>query len=304
MKTPNHFFYFVLLGLFWGLSPSVYKHLSLISMPVSHTICLTGLGVGLLMWLIAAAKGRGFVPWNVHRYGATCAFLMNVPFAWNLYLARHVPPTELSIIITTSPLFNYLLAVATGWESTSPRRLLAIAMGFLSTVVLILSREGTLSGHASWWLIAALAIPMLYCVYNTYAAKAFPRGADTVQLGAAESFWSGVWALPVLLWLAPFGAEGQPSLWQYWVLAAVVLMWVLERAAYFILIRDKGAVYTVQATYVSTPAAVIFGVLFFGGGTDYWLWVSLAILMAALWFNNTERREKPVPSANPETHPV
>ena len=212
---------------------------------------------------------------------------MNVPFALNLYLARHVPPTELAIIITTSPFFNYLLALVTGWETASPRRLLAIAAGFLSTLVLILSREGMLTGAVSWWLIASLGVPMLYCLYNAFAARAYPAGADTMQLGAAESIWSGLWVLPFVLVLAPFGAEGQPELSQYWVLGAVILMWVVERMAYFILIRDKGAVYTVQATYVATPAAVVIAGVFFGGTQDVWLWVSLAILMVALYLNNS-----------------
>jgi drug/metabolite transporter (DMT)-like permease len=198
-----------------------------------------------------------------------------------------VPPTELAIIITTSPFFSYLLALATGWEQARPRRLVAIAAGFLSTLVLVMSREGMLAGHFSLWLVAALGVPMLYCLYNAFAARAYPAGADTLQLGAAESIWSGLWVMPVALWFAPFGAAGQPTLWQYWVLAAVVLMWVVERMAYFILIRDKGAVYTVQATYVSTPAAVIISGVIFGGTQDPWLWASLGLLMVALYLNNS-----------------
>ena len=108
MTSPRHFAYFLALGLFWGISPSLYQHLSHIGMPVSHTICITGLGVGILMWVISArATILGAFSPAIQRYGAICAFLMNVPFAINLYLARHVPPTELSIVITTSPFFNF-----------------------------------------------------------------------------------------------------------------------------------------------------------------------------------------------------
>jgi drug/metabolite transporter (DMT)-like permease len=287
MTAPRHFFWFMSLGLFWGVSPAVYKHLSNIGMPVTHTICLTGFGVGIIMWAMAAAKGKARIAWAVHRYGAICAFMMNLPFALNLYLAGHVPPTELAIIITTSPFFNYLLAMVTGWEQASARRLLAIAAGFASTFVLILSRDGMLQGNFSWWLIASLGVPILYCVYNSYAARAIPREADTLQLGAVESVWSGLWALPVLLVVAPFGAQGQAALATYWLLGMMVLMWVVERIAYFILIREKGAVYTVQATYVSTPAAFIISGVVFGGVQDAWLWLSLALLMVALYLNNT-----------------
>ncbi len=290
MTSPRHFAYFLSLGLFWGISPSLYKLLSNINMPFSHTIFVTGIGVGVIMLLISAWKSGTFLlDRSILRYGAGCAFLMNVPFAINLYLARYVPPTELSIVITTSPFFSYLLALVTGWESATGRRLLAIAAGFASTLVLILSREGMLQGQISWWLVASLLVPMFYTLYNAYAGRAWPEKADTLKAGAAESLFSGLFALPMILFFAPFGAEGSPVLSGYWIMVPLVAMWVVERIAYFTLIRDKGAVYTVQATYVSTPAAVIIAAVFFGGVQDKWLWVSLALLMLALYLNNTGR---------------
>ncbi len=294
MTSPRHFTYFMSLGLFWGISPSFYKYLANINMHWSHTIFVTGIGVGLVMLLISAWKSGTFLlDKSVLRYGAGCAFLMNVPFAINLYLAHYVPPTELSIVITTSPFFSYLLALATGWESATGRRLLAIAAGFTSTLVLILSREGMLQGHVSWWLVLSLLVPMFYTLYNAYAGRAWPEKADTLKAGAAESLFSGLFALPMVFLFAPFGSEGTPPLSAYWIMVALVAMWVVERIAYFTLIRDKGAVYTVQATYVSTPAAVIIAAVFFGGVQDKWLWVSLALLMVALYLNNTGRVARP-----------
>ncbi|MDE2385304.1 MAG: DMT family transporter [Alphaproteobacteria bacterium] len=305
VKSPNHFLYFMMLGLFWGLSPALYKHLSEIHMPVAHTIFYTGLGVGLIMMGFALrASGFGGIDRRLVAYGFGCAALMNIPFGLNLLLASYVPPTELAIIITMSPFFAYLLAVVLRHEHVGVRKLLAITLGFTSTLVLILSRAGTLSGHISWPLVASLGIPALYSVYNTFAARAWPKGADTIQAGAFESLWSGLLLLPFILWFAPFGAEGTPTLGQHWILVAVTLMWVLERVTYFTLITQKGAVYTVQATYVSTPAAVIIGALFFGGGTDIWLWISLLILMAALYFNNSQAQEVALPPTNPESHPI
>ena len=218
---------------------------------------------------------------------------MNIPFGINLLMAGHVPPTELSIVITTSPFFGYVAALIFGHEVAKPRKLLAIAFGFASTVTLILSRQGTLSGHISWPLVASFSIPILYCAYNIFASRAWPKGADTIQAGAFESLWSGLLVLPFLLWFTPFGAASDPSLAQHWVLLAVSLMWVIERVVYFTLITQRGAVYTLQATYVLTPAAVIISALFFGGGTDLWLWVSLAILMVAVYLNNSGASTKP-----------
>ncbi len=273
-------------------------------MPVTHTIFYTGIGVGLIMFCMALYRTglRNFDKRLVY-YGLGCALLMNIPFGINLYLAGFVPPTELAIIITMSPFFNYLLALITRHENSSSRKFLAIAFGFLSTLILILSRQGTLSGSISWPLIASISIPLLYCAYNTFAARAWPKGADTIQAGAFESLWSGLTVLPIIYFYEPIGSSS-PSLFDHWTLVAVTLMWVVERVVYFTLITQKGAVYTVQATYVSTPAAVIIGALFFGGGTDVWLWLSLAVLMVALYFNNTGHSDEAIAAVNPESHPI
>ena len=63
-------------------------------------------------------------------------------------------------------------------------------------------------------------------------------------------------------------------------------MWVMERVCFFSMIQRFGPVTTVQATYVSTPASVLFGLLMFHESADAWLWLSLALLMLALWLNN------------------
>lgn len=290
MTSPRHFAWFMALGMFWGVSPTTYKHLHNVGIPETHTIVLTGLGVGIIMFVWALWKsGWKGLDRRLIKYGAICAFLMNIPFAYNLWLAGHVPPTELAIIITLSPLFNYLWAWITGTEDTSQRRLAAIGFGFLSTVVLIVSRSDKGFGTASWWLVAAIGVPLMYCIYNHYAARNWPKDTDVIQAGATESLWSGILMLPFLFYLHPPMAETNPALWRYWALGALTLMWVVERVAYFTLINEKGAVYTVQATYVSTPAAVMLAAIFVGGATDFWLWVSLAILMIALYLNNTGR---------------
>ncbi len=304
MTSIRHLTWFLALGLFWGVSPSLYRYLADIRMPETHTIVLTGFGVGVIMIAVALIRDgwRGLDP-RIPAYGTMCAFLMNIPFGINLFLAAHVPPTELSIIITMSPFFNYLLALVTQTENASWRRLVAIAFGFASTIVLIATRPQAASGGFSWWLVIAISVPLMYTAYNFYAANHWPRGASVMQAGAAESLASGLLMLPLLLWLSPPGAATNPSINLYVVLAAVTLMWVVERIAYFTLVNEKGAVYTVQATYISTPAAVAIGAFFFGGGTDKWLWVSLSLLMIALWLNNTGRKDVAIAPANPESHP-
>jgi drug/metabolite transporter (DMT)-like permease len=293
MKNTSAFAYFMALGLFWGVSPSAYKQLSLINMPVLHTIFFTGIAVGAFLFCLSFIRSGFVIDRRLVFYGLGCASLMNVPFALNLYLAAYVPPTELAIIITLSPFFSYGLDLVLGKALGNRRKFFAIFLGFVSTAVLILTRGDDIKHSFSLVYLAALGIPLLYSFYNAFSAMAWPNGADTAQAGAFESVFSGLLALPFLLFLSPFGAAEGPSLAQHWILLAVSLMWIFERLAYFKLIVGKGAVYTVQATYVSTPAAVIIAAVFFGGAVDVWLWVSLAVLMAALYLNNTQSRQHP-----------
>ena len=284
----RHFAYFLALGLFWGLSPSLYRAMGEASVPVSHIIAYSGIGVGITLAAVAWAK-TGHVDCSrpVILYGLGCAVLMNIPFAAGLIFARHVPTVELALIMSTAPFFNYVVALLTGRENAAPRRLAAVAAGFLSSAVLIVSREGTLSGEISWWVIAAFSSPVMYTAYNWFAGRFWPPQADIMSVGASESIWSAVTVAPILLIAAPPWSIATPGVMAYWTVVAATIMWIVERIAFFTLIRDKGAVYTVQAVYVATPAAVIFAAIFFGGGSDMWLWISLAILMVALWLNNS-----------------
>lgn len=293
MTSPRHLLYFIALGLFWGISPSLYRHWGILGMPVSHVILLTGFGVGLALAAICQARG---IDWfggrRLQLFGLGCALLMGVPFGLGLFFARHVPATELALIISTAPIVNYLVALATRRENAAPRRLAAIMLGFVSTAILVLTRKGMLSGEFSWWLIAAFSLPVLYSAYNWFAASYWPPRAHAMAAGVAESFWCGILALPVALIFAPPWSPEQLPVTAYWTVLLACGLWTLERIAFFTLIQEKGAVFTVQAVYLSTPAAVLIAIALYGGA-DLWLFVALAVLMGALYLNNTGSAARP-----------
>ena len=239
MTTPRHLSLFITLGLFWGVSPSLYRYWGVLGMPVSHVIVLTGIGVAAALALICQLRGIDWIGGKqLQFFGLGCAVLMNVPFAMGLFFARHVPPTELALIISTAPIVNYLVALATRRENAAPRRLLAILLGFVSTAILVITRQGMLSGEFSWWLIAAFSLPVLYSAYNFFAAAWWPHGCHPMAAGVAESTWSGLLAIPFLLLLAPPWSPEQLPLGAYWTVLLACGMWTLERIAFFTLIQE------------------------------------------------------------------
>ncbi len=216
--------------------------------------------------------------------------LLNVPFSLSLFFSRHVPATEYALVVSTAPFWNYILALVRRRESAHPRRIGALMLGFLSSAVLILTRDHGAEGIISWWLAAAFIVPIIYSAYNSFAAEYWPKKADTLTVGALESVFSGLLAIPFMLVLAPPWSAATPPLFAYWTALAASALWIVERIAFFTLIRDKGALYTIQAIYVSTPAAVLWAIMIFGRPADAWIWLSLAILMGALWLNNSTQR--------------
>jgi drug/metabolite transporter (DMT)-like permease len=291
--SPIHLIWFITLGCFWGLSPSLYKLMGEAGLPISQIITFTGFGVALGMGAIPFLRtGRMIVTRQVALFTFGCAILMNIPFTLSLLFSRHVAATEYALIASTAPFWNYFVALATRRENATGRRFLAVAVGFVSSAVLITSR-GAFTGDISLWVIGCFIVPVVYCAYNWFAARFWPANGDIMVIGTMESLFCGVLGIPFMLYFAPPWGETLLPLWSYWPAIIATAMWTIERIAFFSLIRDRGAVYTIQAIYVSTPAAVLWAIVIFGGGTDLWLWVSLAILMFALYLNNSGRLAKP-----------
>ena len=61
MIISRHFFYFIFLGLFWGLSQSLYKAMALQNMPISHVIVYAGFGVGVGLMIALSYREPGWI---------------------------------------------------------------------------------------------------------------------------------------------------------------------------------------------------------------------------------------------------
>ncbi len=273
------------LGAFWGISPTFYKLMANEGIPVTHIVVLSGLGVGtglaLLRWL---TTGRiGFTRAEM-LYGLGCGLLLNGPFAMGLWLAKYLPVTVFAVISSMAPFCSYGLALIFRREGASTLRILALAVGFLSSATIILTRPDATGLSMSSWTLLALVPTVLYAFYGLFASMAWPKGMDSLTAGSVESWASALLALPFMLLLEP------PAIDQfhfgYWTVGVITLIWVIERIAYFTMIQRSGPVTTAQAVYVAAPAGVIFGAWLFGEPIDAWLIACLGLLLVALYLNN------------------
>ena len=288
MSALKQVLFVICLGVFWGSSSPLSKLLGEAGISVTLIVLASGLGVGLgLMALQWAAGGR--LSWRRSEvlYGFGCGFLVNLPFILSLEAIRHMPVALTAVIVSTTPLLTYALHLALRQEQFNALRLLALLIGLASCAAVIVTRPGASLVGADMWLWVTLGLPLLYAAYNVFTSVAWPKDMPPLTAGVVESFASALLGLPLLLLNSPqTSASAATPVLGYFLLMAITLMWVVERVCYFRMIRVFGPVTTVQAVYVSTPAAVLVGFSLFGETVDVWLLLALVLLMASLWLNN------------------
>ena len=287
------------LGAFWAASPILYRFLGEAGVPIVHVIFLTGFGLGIGLGAVhLIAGGKGALSSANIRFGLGLGVFMNTGFALGLYFAPRVPVSLLNLIVATSPMSTYGVSMLLGREKPDAARIAALALGLGACALCIFTRPGAGAGAFTWLALASFAIPLTYTVYNLFSAMCWPAGASPLVAGVAESWASAALFLPLLAVYPPSSAP--QSLWAYGLLAAAIVLWLIERLAYFSLIKNVGPVRTVQAVYVATPAGVLLAAWVFKEVIDIWMWISLALVLVSLWLNRFEakpaRQTAPAPA--------
>ncbi len=281
------------LGLFWGLSPVMTKALAGVGVAPLQTITYSSLAVGVALFGIWRAFGP--VKLNDARlwlFGLGCAIMLNIPFGLSLAVVGHVPVSTFSIVTSTTPLFGYLLALMVGMEKPNRLRILAIIAGFLGAALLVIDADMIDHGISiDPWLAAAFGLPLFYALYHLFAAKFWPKDRETSAVGIAESIAAGLAFLPLLL-ISQGGDAGDVSPTGLLLLAGVSVLWVVERIAFFNLVRHFGPVSTVQAVNLATVSTVVMGAIIYGEQIDARIIVSAALVIIALWLNAKAERQR------------
>lgn len=289
------------LGIFWGFSPIGTKWLASLGVIPFKTIAFSSLGVGIVLW----AVWRFIGPVNLRDrqlwlFGFGCAFMLNFPFGIGLAIIQHVPVSTYSIITSTTPLFGYVLALMTGVETFTKTRALAILIGFIGAAILVVDprdmADGTMTFAIDYYLAIACVLPLLYALYHLYAARYWPKGRDTGAVSIVESLAAGIAFLP-FVFLFEGAATFDMSGWAWLALAAVTVLWIIERMTFFNIIRFFGPVSTVQAVNLATVASVVLGYLIYDEAIDERIFASGALVLFSLWLNGRAEKRRLSPEA-------
>lgn len=283
----------LLLGAAWGLSFSLAK-------------ITTSAGLhpfGLLMWQAGGAAAITFsfclarrklwqFRWANLRYYAFCGINgIILPSGAIYWAAPHIPVGVMVILIATSTMMTYTLALFIRLERVSWPRVIGIVLGFVA-VLLILGPRTSLPepGMAGWALVGMIA-PLCYAINPLFIDRFRPPHTDSHVLALGMALSAFVIIAPVAL-LGGMGHMPGPP-WDRVDLSVFAIPLITGGAMLIVfeLIRVSGPVYFSMVGYLVTVGGVLWGWWLFDERLGPFIWLALAFMLAGLALVNLRRRE-------------
>ena len=283
----------LLLGTGWGLGFSLAKIATSAGLhPVGLLMWQAGGAAAIAFCFIVARRKLAQLRWANIRYYAFCGVNGIIFPSGAIYWASpHIPAGVLAILIATSTIITYALALAIRLERLSWPRLLGIVLGF-AAVLLILGPRASLPepGMAGWALVGMIA-PLCYAVNPLFIDRFRPQNADSHVLAFGMLMCAFAFITPVALIGGAGYMPGPP--WDRVDLAVFGLPLITGGAMLilFELIRVSGPVYFSMVGYPLTAGGVLWGWWLFDERLGPYIWLAMALMLIGLALVNLRRRK-------------
>ena len=259
-------FLLILLGVLWGSGYSLARFAVTSGVPPLGYAFWQMAGPSLLLFLYLALRSR----WQRLHWRHVAYFMLigligvGLPNTNMYFASRHLPSGLLSVVINTTPVFVYLIALLSGEEQWSRMRAIALIL-LVSGLLIILLPSGPIGlgvRISPAWVLIALISPLCFASAAVYIAKhPVELSVEILACGMLIAAW--LWLCPVVWFTHSFYFPGA-----YWqtrdsaVLAEIFLSSV-GYVVFFELLLSSGAVYYSFVNGVVAIMGVVWGQLFF-----------------------------------------
>jgi drug/metabolite transporter (DMT)-like permease len=197
-------------------------------------------------------------------------------------IAAHVEATMIALIGSTRGFMVFLLAALIGMETPSLKRFLGLGIGFVAITATLLVLEPGATAGSMWWMLAALALPLLLALHTLLMAWR-PKELSAGATVGCMMILASVLLMPVAMldggMSVPFAALG--------VYEALVLLLGLATGAALVLaltvVAMAGPVFASQMAYSQTFAGIVWGMLLLGESLSPVAWAALALVILGFW---------------------
>lgn len=241
--------------------------------------------ITILLSVLAYALKRGLPKLSAWPYYVFCA-CTNIVIPQSLFfvIAQHLDSSIMSLIVTLTPIFVYVLLVTLFAERFILHKAVAVVMGFLGVAILLMpSIIGQAIGPelSVFWLFFSLLLPLNYSVNRIYATRLKPVGSDSY--GLAIGLFTIVAVLAGLLMIA-FGQFYVPmrsfNSGDIALLAHAVLMSIFY--VIFFILADQGVMQNTIGFYLTPIIGAIWGVAYFNEVLNLSFVLATAFVFAAI----------------------
>ena len=285
----------LLLGTMWGGSFSLAKVAAAGGgAPMGIALYTSGLGATILLTATLARGYRLSLRGDAVRYYLMTGICgVAVPGTALYAAAAHLPAGILSMLVATSPMLTYGMAVALSMERREARRLVGIVLGFSGVTLLVLPRAALPSDADPCWLAVAMIAPACYSLNTILVARFRPRDGDNISLAGgmllAAAMTLAAIAVPTgntVSMLPPWNASH----------LGILGLGTISGLAFFLyllIVTRAGPVFFSQVGYIVTGTGVLWGMLIFGERHGPLVWLALAVLIAGVALVRPRRQTPP-----------
>ncbi len=272
------------MGIAWGLAISLAK------LAGSHG----GHPVGLALWQVCTSGSlllflsfiigpRRRPNPGILRFSLICGAVgVTFPAIALFWSALYLPAGVVALAFASMPLFTYLLSVLFGVEPGEWRRLLGVVVGLSAIALLVLPEEALPGPGLVPWVLLGVAASISMSFENFYAGGYRPPGSSSIHLSCGRQLGAVLYLTPMAL----FTGTTIPLLEPWGVVQwAATGTGVAAGIAYTVLlhvIRTSGPVFASQTAYIITIAGVGWGMVLFGERHSVYIWITLALTLAAI----------------------
>lgn len=274
----------LLCGALWGITFPLSK----IGIeggipPFAYGVWVSGLSAALL-FAVCALRGERLPLRRPHLriYAITGVFGIALPNVAYYFYIPHMPAGLAAVIITTSPLITFVIALTLAIERFNPLRALGVALGFGGALMLVLPGSALPSPETLPWVLLAFATPFFYAGSNIAMAALRPRDLGAPAMAAGMFLCSCLSQLPAVAITGQWRMILPPAAPHEWALLAQVACSVTAHVIYLSLMPRLGPVFMSQVGYIVTLAGITWGVVFFDERLSPWVYGAAAVILAGV----------------------
>jgi len=259
--------------------------------PISYMFyAAAGAGLALLLWTSLFDKAPLLSFWFLRYYVIAALTTFVVPSLATVIIVGEIGAGLVAISFTLVPVLTYIFAVLLKLERFARLRALGVIFGLAGAIIIYFPQTNTEGSSVSYWLIAALIIPLSLATGGIFRTMAWPETAAPMQLAAGMLITSALLLFPAVLWAGeaywPFRFQTATD----WIILFQILTAFLSYLILFEIQKSQGVVFQSLLGYVSTMTGVFVGYFLYKEHFPLIVWIALLLMLLGMAFVNYRRQ--------------